>query len=119
MQNKVEFTSFEFIQMYSDLKKNNIKLDEVDGSGCYVLLNKSKNKNYVGQSVNVLRRINNHLNGKGNGDVYADLKYGDMFKIIIVKCNVDELNVIEKNLISEYDAFSKGYNRNEGVGKGY
>ena len=55
-------------------------------AGCYVILifNKyvkngrfDKYENvYVGQSIWVENRVHNHLIGKGNGDVYADVKYG-------------------------------------------
>jgi hypothetical protein len=36
---------------------------------------------YIGKSTNVFIRINSHFTGKGNGDIYADWKYGDSFKI--------------------------------------
>ena len=115
INNREEFTPHDFLKMYSKLKRNKIRLKSVDQSGCYVFLNKTKNMNYVGQSRNVLRRINQHLNGKGNGDIYADFKYRSEFIIFIIKCPENELNYTEKNLISEFDAFSKGYNRNKGI----
>ena len=34
----------------------------------------------MGQGKAVLDRVNHHFSGRGNGDVYADYKYGD-FKI--------------------------------------
>lgn len=48
-------------------------------AGVYVLYNKSKNMYYGGQAKKVLDRVNAHFTGHGNGDVYADYKYGDIF----------------------------------------
>lgn len=119
LNNREEFTPDEFIKMYKNLINNKITINSIDQSGCYVFLNKTKNLNYVGQSKNVLKRINQHLNAKGNGDVYADLKYGDEFNIFIVKCPENELNVTEKILIEEFNAYTKGYNKNAGIGRGF
>ncbi len=111
------FTINSFIDMYENIKRNNIRLNDVDKPGVYVILNKTKNMNYVGQSKRVLQRINQHITGKGNGDVYADFKYGDDFEVFVIKCDESELDIVEKNLIKKYEAFSKGYNRNRGVGR--
>ena len=35
----------------------------------------------MGQGKAVLDRVNHHFSGRGNGDVYADYKYGDFFTI--------------------------------------
>ena len=47
-------------------------------AGVYILFNKTKNMYYVGKGQNVMNRVNNHFTGKGNGDVYADYKYGSI-----------------------------------------
>lgn len=119
LNEREEFNPHQFLEMYNKLKINNIKINSIDQSGCYVFLNKTKNINYVGQSKSVLKRINQHLNGKGNGDLYADYKYGSEFIIFIIKCPENELNVTEKNLIKEFDAYKSGYNKNSGVGRFY
>ena len=119
LNNREEFTPLEFVDMYKNLKNNKIKISNIDQSGCYVFLNQTKNIYYVGQSKNVLKRINQHLNAKGNGDVYADLKYGDKFIIFIVKCPEYELNITEKILIKEFNSYSNGYNKNSGIGGYY
>lgn len=85
--------------------------------GVYIILNVTKNKYYVGQSKKVLNRINAHFTGKGNGDVYADYKYGDKFKIRAIaleKSGYDTLNKLEKDTIYTYAAFAKGYNKTRG-----
>ena len=86
-------------------------------AGVYILFNKSKNMYYVGQATKILDRVNNHFTGKGNGDVYADYKYGDTFTIKMIaleNSGFDSLNALEKATIGKYDAFSKGYNKTRG-----
>lgn len=86
-------------------------------SGVYILYNSTKNMYYVGQGKNVLTRVNSHFTGHGNGDVYADYKYGDKFTIKMIeleKSGFSTLNELERNTIMTYDAYSKGYNRTRG-----
>ena len=86
-------------------------------AGVYILFNKTKDKYYVGQAQKLLDRVNNHFTGKGNGDVYADYKYGDSFAIKMIslqKSGYASLNALEKDIISRYSAFSKGYNKTRG-----
>ena len=86
-------------------------------SGVYILYNKTKNMYYVGQAQYVFDRVNAHFTGKGNGDVYADYKYGDEFTIKMIsleKSGYNSLNELERHTIMTYKAFSKGYNKTRG-----
>ncbi len=86
-------------------------------AGVYILFNQSKNMYYVGQGKQVLNRVNAHFTGKGNGDVYADYKYGDTFTIKMIaleNSDFNTLNELERYTIARYDAFSKGYNKTRG-----
>ena len=86
-------------------------------AGVYILYNKSKNMYYVGQSKQVLNRVNAHFTGKGNGDVYADYKYGDIFSIRMIaleNSGFNSLNELERNTIARYNSFSSGYNKTRG-----
>lgn len=86
-------------------------------AGVYILYNKSRNMYYVGQGKQVLNRVNAHFTGKGNGDVYADYKYGDIFSIKMIaleNSRFDSLNELERNTIARYNAFSNGYNKTRG-----
>lgn len=100
-----------------------------DRPGCYVIsiydkkpsdkdVRQCKNYDeiYIGQSINVYRRVRNHLTGHGNGDVYADLKYGKFVYVRFVFCSKAHLNRIEKDLISRFNA-TKSYNRTGGGAK--
>jgi len=71
---------------------------------------------YVGQSVNVCKRVHTHFNGKGNGDVYADIKYGKKVYVRIVPCGKERLNIVEKELIRAFNA-TNSYNNTQGGGK--
>lgn len=86
-------------------------------SGIYILFNKTKNMYYVGQGKQVLNRVNSHFTGKGNGDVYADYKYGDEFTIKMIRLDnsgFTTLNELERYTIRFYNAYSKGYNKTRG-----
>ena len=62
-------------------------------------------------------RVNTHFTGRGNGDVYADYKYGDVFTIKMIaldRSGFSTLNELERYTISYYDAYHKGYNKTRG-----
>lgn len=87
--------------------------------GIYILYNKTKKLYYVGQGVRVPERVNSHFTGKGNGDVYADYKYGDKFTIRLIplyKSGFPSLDALERAAIFAYDAFASGYNKTRGNG---
>lgn len=87
--------------------------DKSDYPGCYVILIYDKkliinpmnyDEIYIGQSVNVRKRIFNHLMGHGNGDVYYGLKSGCKIYIVIQKCSKKKLNESEIDLIEYFEA---------------
>lgn len=86
-------------------------------TGVYILYNTSKNKYYVGQSVNVFRRINQHFTGHGNTGVYYDYLAGDKFMvkaIPLIESGYTSLNSLERDTIAAYNAYYKGYNGTRG-----
>lgn len=114
VESKTSMTPQEFMRLRSNYNLSS----ELDCPGIYVLHNRDKNKNYVGQSIRVLTRINQHFTGHGgNGDVYADYKYHDRFEIRIVKfegSGYSTLNEMERQAIDAYDAYTRGYNKTRG-----
>lgn len=85
--------------------------------GCYIFHNLTKNIYYVGQSINVVQRVANHIQGRGNADVYFDLRSGDDFRVSIININDTDyltLNSLEKYLIHSYNANIHGYNKTAG-----
>ncbi len=86
-------------------------------AGVYILYNQSKNLYYVGQGKKVFDRVNSHFTGRGNGDVYADYKYGDKFIIRMIalsKSGYRSINALERHAIARYKSFSRGYNKTRG-----
>lgn len=86
-------------------------------TGIYVLHNVTKDMYYVGQSIRVLQRVTQHLTGHGNGDVYADFKYGDVFTVqtaSLTSSGYQSLNDLERDAINAFDAYGHGYNRTRG-----
>lgn len=118
--NSIELTPKQFFQMrrMKVIGRNGTYMStQHEFEGVYILFNETKNMYYVGQSKNVMNRINQHFTGHGNGDVYADYKYGDSFKIRTIRLGgsgFTTLNSLEKRTISAYNAFSRGYNKTRG-----
>ena len=86
-------------------------------AGVYILYNHTKDLYYVGQAKNVFSRVNSHFTGHGNGDVYADYKYGDEFTIKMIELKgsgFKTLNELERSAIKTYNAYAKGYNKTRG-----
>lgn len=107
LSNQLELDAEEFLGMRS--------LPEF--TGIYILHNVSKDMYYVGQSVRVVQRVRNHLAGRGNGDVYADFKYGDRFTIRGVAMDGSgylSIDDLERDMIDAFDALNSGYNRTRG-----
>lgn len=118
--NSLEMTPKEFFKMRNaslgGRGRKHISSSQ-DYVGIYVLFNETKNLYYVGQAKKVMQRVNAHFTGHGNGDVYADYKYGDSFKIKTIafsNSGYDSIDKLEKDTIKAYNAFSKGYNRTRG-----
>lgn len=109
--------SYECDNSFIPLKKI-IALEYEKIIGVYVIKNNEKNKYYVGQSKDVLKRIKQHFKGTTPANIifaedYFASKWDkeDLFSVKIIKLNTkDELDYTEKQLIQEYDARINGYN---------
>ena len=91
--------------------------------GVYVIHNKEKDKYYVGQSKDVMKRIKQHFNGTiPKNSIFAEDYYtskienrDNIFELKIIECKTkDELDRLEKKLIYEYDSWNNGYNSTSG-----
>ena len=72
---------------------------------------------YVGQAKKLFFRINQHFTGHGNGDVYADYKAGNSFKMMIIPLadsGYKDIDLLEKDMIKKYRAYECGYNKTKG-----
>lgn len=89
-------------------------------SGIYLIKNKINNKIYVGQSIDVKKRIGAHLSylrGNKHNNPYlqkAFNKYGeDNFEFVVLEfCKIDELDEKEIHYIEKYNSldYNVGYN---------
>lgn len=90
---------------------------KVSTCGIYKITNKILNKSYIGKSIHIEDRWKQHLQGKGNEDLYKDfLHYGKenfTFEIIEI-CQEKELTQKEKYWIAVYNTYLNGYNLNDG-----
>ena len=88
--------------------------------GCYVIViyndNGVMDNLYVGQSVDVRRRIKEHITGHGNKRVYQDVLQKKQIRIFPVYCKEKQLNRLEKKLIRVFRA-RKSYNIQRGGAK--
>lgn len=103
------------IEAFLELRKNKRLADWT--SGVYLVSNKSKNKHYVGKSINVKDRLFTHFSGRGNGDIYADYLHNDIFSVRFYKFNdkqFRDIDELEYHLIRIYEASTLGYNRQQG-----
>lgn len=91
-------------------------------SGIYYIKNNINNKYYIGQSVNIKKRKQQHLaelRHNNHRNIYlqnAFNKYGeDAFEFKLIKvCKPKYLNRFEKMYVKIYDSYNNGYNLTEG-----
>ncbi len=119
------YTMERFERQWIEDRKTRKGLMYRDKPGCYAILiyrfpkilpfTAGYSNVYVGQSLDVYHRVHNHLNRKGNGDVYADVRDGKHIELEIYPCRKEKLNELEIRLIRRYDAEAY-YNRTAGGG---
>lgn len=88
-------------------------------SGCYAIATyKSAVKNddyssfrdiYIGKSTDMGSGILADITGRGNADVYADVKYKQHVYVFLYPCEADRLDELERSLITALDA-DRSYN---------
>lgn len=81
--------------------------------GIYKITNKINGKQYIGQSINLEHRLNEHRRCEGDSYIHnAIKKYGlENFDFEIIELTSKELlNEREKFWIAYYDSYNKGYN---------
>lgn len=95
--------------------------------GIYKIENTVNGKVYIGKSINIEQRWNEHVTML-NKDRHHSIKlqrawnkYGkDNFKFTVIEeCNREDLNIKESKFINEFDSIKNGYNmidNHEGIG---
>lgn len=113
----------DWISMRANGRKGTAGYKYEDGPGCYVIESfpagiehpdfEHPNEVYVGQSLHICNRVRNHLNGKGNGDVYADVREGKPVFVHLERCEESQMNDLERRLIDAFHA-TESYNSTRG-----
>lgn len=98
-------------------KKKALVNQDFNNAGIYIFTNLDNGAKYVGQSINPINRIDNHIKGRGNPELYCDIEKGDKFAVKIIKLtdtNFDNLNDLERHYIAKYNSYYNGYNKTRG-----
>ena len=87
--------------------------------GIYILTCRPTGKSYVGQSINIKKRIHHHLTVKSQQPISKAIqKYGqDAFDVEIIKyphISKQLLDIFEQSHIAELDSHQNGYNATRG-----
>lgn len=83
--------------------------------GIYKLVFMGTSKVYIGQSTRIEIRFMEHLNKMRSGTHFPKLQYayntyGTPSLEIIIECEEDKLNLLEKEYIDKYNSFAEGFN---------
>lgn len=73
--------------------------------GIYCILNKVKNKIYIGQSLDVEKRLKQHMSSSSNAELREDIEEFGLNKFefsILKRCNASKLDVLEKKYIKHF-----------------
>lgn len=100
-----------------EYQKKNLSRRGFESSGIYIFTNLRNRRTYVGQSVNILKRVDSHLKGRGSEDLYMDILRGHEFMLQFIKLKDSkfyDLNSLERYYIKKKNAFTKGYNKTRG-----
>ena len=87
--------------------------------GIYKITNKLNGKSYIGQSIDIERRIKQHIKNTGSdkNPLYLDFKeYGiENFSYeVLEERSTEMLNEREHYWIEQYDTYNNGYNLTQG-----
>ena len=85
--------------------------------GIYCITNNINGMQYVGQSVNIENRFQQHIKSESNSDIHnAIVQYGTYnFRFeILVECLPTELDEQEVKFIRLLDTYNNGYNKTMG-----
>lgn len=100
----------------TNLEINKKKVQTSDSCGIYKIENLNSSKIYIGQSVDIGKRWDQHKNSNSNSELHIELSHNpNNFDFhIIAKCDKKNLNFLEAYFIKKYDSYKNGYNLTKG-----
>ena len=120
------FDGDDFLDWYSVQqfrRMTNGKYSHIDKMGVYIIHDIDVDKYYVGQSVNVIKRVRGHFNGRvssgGSGDIDLALKMGHNIRVALLEFDSKlyrDLDHMEREYIKKFNSYYNGYNRTRGNG---
>lgn len=129
IKNSKTFDGFDgeyFLDWYSVQqfrRMTNGKYSHIDNMGVYIIHDIDADKYYVGQSVNVIKRVRGHFNGRvssgGSGDIDVALKMGHNIRVALLEFDSKlyrDLDHMEREYIKKFNSYYNGYNRTRGNG---
>lgn len=98
---------------------NTDNIDELGSGHCgiYLITNTINNKQYVGQSVDILKRWIQHEFSDSKKELYEDIKKYGLINFtfqVLEECNPRLLDEHEYFWINELDTYDNGYNNTRG-----
>lgn len=113
----------EYVKPYIEDTYRRVGIEEK--SGIYKITNLDNGKAYVGKSTNVKKRLTDHFKSSVGIKTIADQAvHHEIWKTgfwnwtleVIIYCDKEQLNELEKYYINFFDTVNNGYNKNAGGG---
>ena len=119
--NNINESSWNWYSVQEFRRKTKKGYTKYDFKGVYIIYDVDMNCYYVGQSINVIKRLRGHFNGQsskgGADDLNEALINGHNMEISLLrlkKSSFRDLDDMEAYFIDYFDAYYHGYNRTRG-----
>ena len=119
--NNINESSWNWYSVQEFRRKTKKGYTKYDFKGVYIIYDVDMNCYYVGQSINVIKRLRGHFNGQsskgGADDLNEALINGHNMEIALLRLknsSFRDLDDMEAYFIDYFDAYYHGYNRTRG-----
>ena len=119
--NNINESSWNWYSVQEFRRKTKKGYTKYDFKGVYIIYDADMNCYYVGQSINVIKRLRGHFNGQsskgGADDLNEALISGHNMEIALLRLqnsSFRDLDDMEAYFIDYFDAYYHGYNRTRG-----
>lgn len=119
--NNINESSWNWYSVQEFRRKTKKGYTKYDFKGVYIIYDVDMNCYYVGQSINVIKRLRGHFNGQaskgGADDLNEALISGHNMEIALLRLqnsSFRDLDDMEAYFIDHFDSYYNGYNRTRG-----